>query len=346
LWKEAAEFGLNIDHSFWKEANVLVTGGAGFIGSHLTKKLIDLGAKVVVADNLSRGKLENLSGYLDRISFRKVDLTDLDECILVSKGIDYIFHLASAVGGVQYIFKENVENLTPPAIMNLNVPEAARRNDAKGYVFASSACIYHSKGEELNEFKEEDAYPANPPTTYGWAKIVGEIACKAYYGDYGLRSSALRIFNAYGENENLDPRTSHVIPSLIRKAILYPQEEFVIFGDGTQERAFLYIKDLIEAFLLAMQMPGEGTALNVGSDELVSVNEVAERVISISGKKIEPKHDPDGPRGVTKYCANLEKTRQCLGWTPRTRLENGLLATYSWAKGWLSAERVPVLAHS
>lgn len=321
-----------INLKFWKGASVLVTGGAGFIGSHLTKKLIDIGANVTVADNLSRGRLENLGECLSKISFRKVDLTKLEECVAVSKRVDYIFHLASAVGGVQYIFKENVENLTPPGTMNLNMPEAARKNDVKGYVFASSACVYRSKGDALNKFKEEDAFPANPPTTYGWAKILGEIACKAYYKDYGLKSSAIRIFNAYGEYENLDPRSSHVIPSLIRKAILYPQEDFVIFGDGTQERAFLYVSDLVEAFLLAMQRPTEGDSLNIGSEELAPIQQIAEKVASISQKKIIIKHNPEGPRGVNRYCADLSRGQQLLGWKAKTDLGNGLLKTYCWAE--------------
>jgi GDP-D-mannose 3',5'-epimerase len=330
-----------INTSFWKESCVLVTGGAGFIGSHLIKKLVDIGANVVVADNLSRGRLENLGSYVEKVSFRKVDLTDLRECVSVSKGVDYIFHLASAVGGVQYIFKENVENLTPPGTMNLNMPEAARRNNAKGYVFASSACVYRSNGDALNQFREEDAFPANPPTTYGWAKILGEIACKAYFKDYGLHSSAIRIFNAYGEYENLDPKSSHVIPSLIRKAILYPYEDFVMFGDGSQERAFLYVGDLVEAFLLAMQRPGEGKAINIGSDELASINEIAEKVISISGKNVVVKYDPEGPRGFKRYCADLSLARKSLGWRAHTKLEEGLRRTYNWANIELMVKAMP-----
>jgi GDP-D-mannose 3',5'-epimerase len=315
----------------WESKTVLVTGGAGFIGSTLTKTLVDLGAKVVVADNLSRGKIANLGVYFERIDFRQVDLTDIANCVDVSKGVDYIFHLASAVGGVQYIFKHNVENLTSPSIMNLSMLEAARINDVKGYLFASSACVYRSAGDSINKFKEEDAYPANPPTTYGWAKILGEIGCRAYNKDYGIKACAVRIFNVYGEYESLDTKSAHVIPSLIRKAILYPEEDFSIFGDGNQERAFLYIQDCVEGFLEAIKKCTKGEAINLGTQEVISIEEVAKKIIALSKKRIEVKHDLNGPRGVNRYYADMTKTHKLLDWSPKVPLDEGLARTYKWA---------------
>jgi nucleoside-diphosphate-sugar epimerase len=241
---------------------------------------------------------------------------------------------------VQYIFKEKVENLTPPSLMNLNMLEAARRNDAKGFVFASSACVYRSRGSEMNQFREQDAFPANPPTTYGWAKVVGELGCRAYYEDYGLKSTAIRIFNAYGEYENLDPKSSHVIPSMVRKAVMFPSEDFVMFGDGTQERAFLYVDDLVDAFLLAMMKPSQGEALNIGGKEVVSINDIAKKIVALSGKDIEINYNLDGPRGVNRYCANLQKAEETLGWSAKTDLMTGLARVYQWANNQLMAPQI------
>jgi len=312
---------------------VLVTGGAGFIGSNLAKKLIDLGSKVIVADNFSRGRKENLKPILDRIQLHHVDLTKMDSCLAVTKQVDFVFHLAASVGGIQFIMKENVGGLTPSLLMNTNMLEAARINDVERFLFTSSACVYRDRGEGLNRFKEEAAIPANPLTTYGWAKILGEIQCKSYHVDYGIKCSAPRIFNAYGENENLDPRWSHVIPSLIRKAILYPREGFTLFGDGIQERAFIYVKDCVKGLLLNMEKVTDAEPINLGSEELISIRELAKKIVDVSGKNVQIEYDLSGPRGTDKYCADTTRMEQVLGWIPATPLEEGLKKTYDWALG-------------
>jgi nucleoside-diphosphate-sugar epimerase len=316
-----------------------VTGGAGFIGSRLVKKLLNLGCEVYVADNFSRGSKENLEPFLDKIHLYPVDLTKLENCLRVTKDVDYVFHLAAAVGGIHYIKKENVGGSTPSLLMNTNMLEAARINDIKKFLFTSSACVYREKNSSLNKFKEEDAYPANPLTTYGWVKLMGEIQCRSYYLDYGIKSSVVRIFNAYGEKENLDSKWSHVIPSLIRKAILYPKEEFRIFGDGSQERAFLYIKDCIDGLLLSMEKITDADPINMGSEEIVSINELATKIIKLSGKNIDVKYDQYGPQGTYRYCADITKMKKVLGWEPQISLDEGLRRTYEWAKRKLNVER-------
>ena len=322
----------------WKDKKVLVTGGAGFIGSHLVKKLLDMGCDVSVADNFSRGRRENIEPFLDKIHLYQVDLTKLENCVMAAKDIDYVFHLAASVGGIHYIKRENVEGSTPSILMNTNMLEASVKNDVERFLFASSACVYREKSLELNEFKEEDAFPANPPTTYGWAKVMGEIQCKSYHFDYGLKTSSLRIFNCYGENENLDPRWSHVIPSLIRKAIFYPKEEFKLFGDGKQERAFLYVEDCVEGFLLAMEKITDGEAINLGSEEVISIGKLAEKIVKLSRKDINVESDLSGPQGTHRYCANTEKMKKALGWSPKIPLEEGLERIFKWERGELNVE--------
>jgi len=322
--------------SFWSGRRVLVTGGAGFIGSHLVRKLLDLECTVHVADNFSRGNRENIKPFMDRIHLCPADLTELENCLTCTKDVDYVLHLAGSVGGIQFIKKENVAALTPSILMNTNMLDAARRNDVERFLFTSSACVYEEKSQTLNRFKEEDAYPANPATTYGWAKLLGEIQCKSYYLDYGIKSSVVRIFNAYGENESLDPKWSHAIPSLIRKAILYPEEEYRIFGDGKQERAFLYVQDCVDGLILAMERIENAEPINLGSDELISIQKLAEKIAEISGKHIGIEHDLTGPQGTRRYCADLTKMKKILNWTPKVSLDEGLLVTYEWARGKLN----------
>lgn len=323
---------------FWKDKRVLVTGGAGFIGSHLVKKLLDMECDVSVADNFSRGRRENIAPFLDKIHLYQVDLTKLENCVMAAKDIDYIFHLAASVGGIHYIKRENVEGSTPSILMNTNMLEASVKNGVDRFLFASSACVYREKSLELNEFKEEDAFPADPPTTYGWAKVMAEIQCRSYHLDYGLKTSSLRIFNCYGENENLNPRWSHVIPSLIRKAILYPEEEFKLFGDGKQERAFLYVEDCVEGLLLAMEKITDGDAINLGSEEVISIGKLAEEICKLSGKNMNMEYDLSGPQGTHRYCANTEKMKKVLGWSPEIQLDEGLRSVYEWEENFLKTK--------
>ena len=318
--------------------NVLVTGGAGFIGSHLVRKLVNLGSNVIVADNFSRGRIKNIKDCLDKITLYRVDLTKMENCIKVTRNVDYVFHLAAPVGGIHYIKGESVENLTPAVLMNTNILEACRINDVEKFLFTSSACVYREKSSGLNVFKEEDAYPAYPATTYGWAKILGEITCKSYYEEYGIKCSVVRIFNAYGENENLDPKWSHVIPSLIRKAILYPKERFTIFGDGMQERAFLYVGDCVEGLIRAMEKVENADPINLGSKEVISIGELARKIVSLSGKNIKIEYDLSGPKGTYKYCADTTKMKKILEWEPKISLDEGLKRTYKWARKELLGE--------
>jgi len=325
--------------SWLRGKKVLVTGGAGFIGAHLVKKLLDLRSEVYVADNFSRGREENIEPFLNKIHLYRVDLTKLENCLSATKGMEYVFHLAASVGGIHYIKKENVEGCTPSLLMNTNMLEAVRINDVNSFLFTSSACVYREKNLELNKFREEDAYPAKPLTTYGWAKIIGEIQCRSYHLDCGIQCSVVRIFNAYGEKEDLDPRSSHVIPSLLRKAILYPKEEFKIFGDGKQERAFLYVEDCVEGLVRTMERVADADPINLGSEEVISISELAQRIVELSGKKIDVKYDLSGPQGTHKYCADTTKMKKVLGWSPKVSLDEGLKRTHQWARRELNVEK-------
>ncbi|QKY22020.1 NAD-dependent epimerase/dehydratase family protein (plasmid) [Halolamina sp. CBA1230] len=329
----------------WGNQTVLVTGGAGFIGSFLTEELNSRGADVIVADNFSKGhdKLEHIA---DDVEIRPVDLTTHKGCIEATEGVDHVFHLAASVGGIHYIQRENIGGLTPSVLMNQHMLEAARINDIDRFLFASSACIYRQEHDDLNKFSEDQAIPANPHSTYGWAKILGEVACDAYHEDSEVQTSSVRIFNAYGPRENLDPDSSHVIPSLCRKAIEAEDGDSIeLFGDGTQERGFIYVTDLVDGMIETMEKKSDGEPINLGnSKEVVSMNELAEKIIEISGKDLSIEHDLSMPTGTDKYAADMTKMKAELDWEPSVKLEDGLERVYEWAEKELEGTKQAAVA--
>ena len=316
------------------DRSVLVTGGGGFIGSFLTEELHDRGATVRVADNFSRGDRANLATVIDDIEVLPVDLRTYRGCAEAVAGIDDVFHLAASVGGIQYIQRENVGGLAPSELMNINMLDAAKDAGVERFQFASSACVYRQSHDGLNRFSEDDAIPANPHSTYGWAKLMGEIACRAYHIDTHLDTGAVRIFNCYGPRENLDPASSHVIPSLCRKIITTPPGgEIELFGDGSQERGFIYVTDLVEGMIRAMERVLDGQPLNLGNGaEVVSMTALAAQLIEISGKDLTITYDTSKPTGTDKYACDMTAMKAALDWTPSVRLADGLERVYTWVE--------------
>lgn len=328
----------------WTSRTVLVTGGAGFIGSFLAERLLEEGSEVVIADDFSRGSLDNILQFRDEIELRPVDLTTQEGCFHATDDIDTVFHLAASVGGIHYIQRENVGGLTPSVLMNQHMLEVAVQNDVDRFLFASSACIYRQEHDGLNRFSEDQAIPANPHSTYGWAKVLGEIACQAYEKDYDLPTSSVRIFNCYGPRENLDPESSHVIPSLCRKVIEAEDGSITLFGDGSQERGFIYVTDLVEGMLHAIEKKSDGEPINLGNgSEVVSINELAETIIDISGKNLDVEHDLSMPTGTDKYAADTAKMKAELDWEPTMPLKEGLRQVYRWAETELEGPKQPTV---
>jgi len=317
----------------WEHKKVLVCGGAGLIGSHMSRKLLELGAEVTIADNLSSGSEKNVEGlYAD---FQKVDLRAFQACMVMSQGKDAIFQFAADMGGIGYITAIGADIMHNSAMINLNMLEAARRYEISNYFYSSSACVYPEYLQlesEVIPLKEVDAIPAQPDQFYGWEKLFAEKLVEAYQKDYGMNIRMARFHNVYGSVFTAFDKQKGKAPChLIMKAIKHPNPPFGLWGDGKATRSYLHIDDCIEAVLHLMDSNYEG-AINIGSDRLISVDELAALVIEISGKSIAPSHDLSKPQGVRGRNADLTLVEQVLGWKPKVTLEGGLKGVYVWAE--------------
>ena len=316
----------------------VVTGGAGFIGSHLVKRLLDEGREVVIADDFSRGKPQNLLDLGVRRGLRPVDLGDYQQALEILDGAESVFHLAARVGSVEFLHGSDVAELLAlqtNLVIDANVLRACLTSGVKRLVYASSVSVYPIDIQRRYDvvFTEDDVRYVNPEGGYGWAKLLGEIQVRWMPG---LNAGIARIFNIYGENEHPD-EDAHVVPALIRKAILHPQEEFRVWGDGNQTRDLLYVADAVEALLaLEGKAACPPVVVNIGSGEALPVKALVEKIIEISGKTIEPVYDPSKPVGPLSRTADVSRAKALLGWEPRVSLDEGLKRTFRWVDERLS----------
>ena len=318
---------------------ILVTGGAGLIGSNVVKRFLSLGHEVHVADNLWRGKLENLynNGHpiVDLDShFHQVDLQDYDSCVAVSKNIDVVIHLADIVAGINFVFANELFLYRANVVMNSNMLDAAILNKVKKYLYVGTACSYPEKMQsELNPppFKEEDAYPASPESAYGWSKLMGEYECELAQKEGKIETGILRLHNVYGPPCEMSPEKSQVIPSLCRKAIKFPEEEFVVWGSGDQRRAFLYVDDVVDAIQALLEKGMNNGVIQIGPNESHSIADIAKKIVALSGKDINIQFDKSKPEGDKDRSADSSKARKIIGWTQKVSIDDGLNRTYQWA---------------
>ena len=322
-----------------ENAHILVTGGAGMIGSNLARRLVAAGHRVSVVDNLWRGRREYLDGGdgrpvidLDR-DFHARDLAvpgALDDLL---DGVDYVYHLADVVAGIGFVFAHQGFVFRQNLLINSNVIESVRRHPVKGFIYVGTACSFPQEkqsGVDAAPLREEDIYPANPESAYGWSKLMGEYESFLLEQEAGVPVSVLSLHNVYGPPCDFSEENSQVIPSLIRKAIRWPAEDFVVWGSGAQGRAFVYTEDIVDGLVAALERGlGEGV-IQLGPDVCTTIREVAETVAELSGKGIELRFDTSKPEGDRGRCADYAKARRVLGWEPRTPLREGLAETYRW----------------
>jgi GDP-D-mannose 3', 5'-epimerase len=321
---------------------VLVTGAGGFIGHHLVTYLKERGYWV-------RGVDVKPPEYtaVDADEFEIADLRLREEALRVMRGTDEVYALAADMGGMGFISSNHGTIFRNNLLMNLNTIEAARVHGVGRYLFSSTACVYPEHLQDHTDvvpLREEVAYPANPQDAYGWEKLVAERLCLYYAEEFGLETRIVRFHNVYGPYGTYDGGREKVPAALCRKvALAVPGGSIEVWGDGEQTRSFCYVDDCVEGIHRIMRS-GYRSPLNLGTDRMVSVNQLARIIIDISGKPgIEIEH-VDGPQGVRGRNSDNTRLREIIGWEPRVSLEEGLVPTYRWIEEQVMASRAPARA--
>jgi len=303
---------------------ILITGGAGFIGSNLVERLIK-DNEVIVLDNLSTGKEENIKEFLGNKNFKFINgsITDLNLLRKMTCDVDYILHHAAIVS-----VTESIENpiLTNEVNINgtLNVLTAAKENQIKKLVFASSCAVY---GDSPKLPKTENMNP-NSKSPYAVTKLTGEYYCNVFKNIYGLETLSLRYFNCYGPRQSQESEYAAVIPKFIFAAL--NDKPIVIYGDGRQTRDFVYVKDVVNANMLAIKN-GSGI-YNIGFGKEVTINELADKIIELTKSKSEIIHKKQREGDIKHSLADISKAKKEICYEPKYNLEQGLKETVRWFK--------------
>ena len=305
----------------------LVTGGAGFIGSHLVDELVAAGCKVTVVDNLTSGHMANLEHVKNKITFINADIRDKDILIEAANGCDAIFHLAAIVSVPQTI-AEPIDSALINDIGTLYVLEAARHNQVKKVVFSSSCAVY---GDDPELPKTEDMIP-KPCSHYAVQKLAAEHYLRVYHELYGIQTASLRYFNVYGPRQDPSSPYSGVISIFMTKAA--SKTAPVIFGDGNQSRDFIYVKDVVKANLLAACAgSSNGRAFNIGTGNFVRIKQLWETVCDFDGLKIDANFEPARSGDIVHSVANADRARSLLHFEADYPFEKGLKLTSQWYQG-------------
>jgi nucleoside-diphosphate-sugar epimerase len=308
---------------------ILVCGGGGFIGSHVARYLHLQGNFVRVVDVRFDDYVKERY-YSERL---QLDLRSWDNCLIATRGIDRVYNFAANMGGIGFITSVGAEVMHDNVLINTYMLEAARQNEVKRFLFSSSACVYptyRQTSPDVKGLREEDAYPADPDNFYGWEKLFTEKTCEAYQKDYGMNIRVLRYHNIYGPEGTYKGGREKSPAALCRKVAEASNPGTInIWGDGKQTRSYCYIDDCIKGTVLLMGSNYD-KPLNIGSDRLVTIDELADIIIGVSGKKITKQYDPSAPQGVRGRNADLVLTRKILRWEPEVSLEDGLARTYKW----------------
>jgi nucleoside-diphosphate-sugar epimerase len=313
-----------------------VTGAGGFIGHHLVKYLVERGYAVRGVD-IKRPEYEQTGAD----EFVIADLRNYDECLPVTRDIDEIYHLAADMGGIGYISSSHAEITINNTLINAHTLHAARENGVKRFLFSSSACIYPQylqKKPDVTPLREEDAFPADPEEGYGLEKLYMEKLCQYFTEDWGFATRVVRFHNVYGPLGTYDGGREKAPAAICRKvAVLADGSDIEIWGDGQQTRSFMYIDDCVDGIYRIMRSDCSAP-LNLGTDELVSIDGLVDIISSIAGKTLVKRHDTSRPQGVRGRNSDNSRLRSVLGWEPKVPLRQGLVPTYHWIAECVSNE--------
>ena len=313
-------------------ASVLVTGAGGFIGGHLVARLREDGVEDIRA--VDRAPVHEWHQRFDDVDNRRADLQELAACQSACEGIDIVYNLAADRGGMGFI--ENNKALCMLSVLiSTHMLEAARQGGVQRFFYSSSACVYAAGKQgspEVVPLREADAYPAMPEDGYGWEKLFSERMARHYYEDFGLETRVARYHNVYGPHGTYDGGREKAPAAVCRKvaaAILDGSEEIEIWGDGKQTRSFTYIDDCVEGTRRLMASDTR-EPLNIGSEELVTINELVDIVEGIAGVTLERRYNLTAPQGVRGRNSENSLIADRLGWAPSISLEEGLQNTFKW----------------
>jgi GDP-L-fucose synthase len=317
---------------FWDKKNVLVTGGTGFIGSHVVEKLVDRGSRVTVLDNLQNGKVKNIE-YLDgKVKFIHGDCTNLEDAKRACLGQEVVMNLAARVGGIEYNRMHQATMLRDNLNIATTMMEAARNERVERFLVISSACVYPRDCKVPTP--ESEGFLSEPEPTnggYGWAKRMAESLGKYYAEEFGMKVGIVRPYNCYGPRDHFDPKTSHVIPALIKR-VFDGENPVIVWGSGKQTRAFLYVEDLAEGMITAIEKYPVPDPINLGTDEEVSIKELINIIISLSGVKTRVEFDTTKPDGSLRRNSDNTKAKEKTGFYSKINLKDGLKKTIDWYK--------------
>jgi GDP-L-fucose synthase len=314
--------------SFWKNKKVVVTGGTGFIGSHLVELLLSHQADVTVVT--STGHTENIKPIRKDIRLVSADLTNEASAKKVFKNQDIVLHLAAVVAGIQYNRIHPANMLHDNIMLNQSVLHAAAQAGVKQMLVTSSACVYPRKCPQ--PIKEKSGFVDSPEPTnsgYGWSKRFSEVAARAIIEEYGMKIAIARPFNAYGPRDHFDPAISHVIPGIIKR-VFDGENPLIVWGTGKQTRSFIYVTDLARGLLEITEKYAVGDPVNIGSPEEVSMADLAKLIIKSSGLATKIVFDTTKPDGQPKRSSDVTLAKVKFGFKATVSLKEGIEKTIAW----------------
>ncbi len=319
--------------AFFRDRTVAVTGGTGFIGSHLIEQLLSLGARPVVLSRSTEARF--LQNCRDRIELRQCDLESYESTQKALRGASAVLNLAAKVAGIEYNTKHSASIFQTNMQIFLNVIKAAQEVKADRFLVTSSACVYPRFCSIPTP--EEEGFTGEPEPTnsgYGWAKRMQEYLGKQYASEFSMAVSIGRPYNAYGPRDNFEPASSHVVPALIRKAFESTDGILNVWGDGSHSRSFLYVDDFARGLLEVAARYPKADAVNLGAQEETTVRELAGQIAGlvseVRGKQIQPRFEPAGLTGQPRRCCDTTKAARVLDFHAKISLREGLKRTVEW----------------
>ena len=315
---------------FWHNKRVLVTGGTGFIGSYVCELLLEKGARVAATTKDSN--LNNISHIKKAIEIIQTDLAIFENALKATKNRDIVLNLASKVAGIQYNLTHPVEMFDENIEIAKNTISASFRNNVERFLVTSSACVYRHYCNVPT--RESEGFLDDPESTnlgYGWAKRVAELLGRFYFQEFGFKVAIARPYNAYGPRDNFDPETSHVVPGIIKR-IFDGENPLIVWGSGKQTRSFLYAEDFARGLLEITEKYPIADAVNIGTEEEITITDLAKLIVRLSGKEVRIKFDKSKPDGQPRRVCDVTKAKEKIGFETAITLEEGLKRTIEWYK--------------